>query len=88
MENTKNDWLLDSLNINRGWQNNQPYTGNIKFRNGVKMEFTLLLDTEKCGKIIHILQDELTASAQRLGEMMVQSMPIAIQEKSESSNTP
>lgn len=77
---TPNDWILQEMHINRGWNSEGTYSGNVKFKNGVKMEFALLLDNAKCEKMIAILRDELVTSAAKLGDMMIKSMPIALPE--------
>lgn len=77
MEN--NNWILQDLSIRQDWNKKQLYTGNVKFQNGVKMELSLLLDNAKCAKMIALLQEEIVANAVNLGEMLVKSMPIAIE---------
>jgi hypothetical protein len=81
MENEK-EWLLESLSIYRTYGQTGIYNGSVKFRNGVSMEMSLLLDAEKCSKMVTILQDQIVESATKLGTMMVKSMPIQISEKS------
>lgn len=76
--------MLQSLSICQSWQKDEPYTGTVKFKNGVKMEFSLMLNTAKCKRIMEILKDELTESAKTLGDMMVKSMPVAISETTET----
>lgn len=72
------DWILESLNINQHWQKRGLYTGNVKFKNGVKMELALLLDNEKCVKMIAMLQEEIVASAVNLSDLLMKSMPVQI----------
>jgi hypothetical protein len=76
MENK--DWILEQLNINQDWQKRGLYTGNVKFKNGVKMELALLLDNEKCVKMIAMLQEEIVASAVNLSDLLMKSMPVQI----------
>jgi chemotaxis protein CheY-P-specific phosphatase CheC len=82
MEN--NNWILKELNIRQDWSKKGQYAGNVTFQNGIKMEFSLLLDTEKCAKMITILKEEIVASAMNLGDMMVKSMPLAVEAPKES----
>jgi hypothetical protein len=84
MENT-NNWILQELNIRQDWNKKTQYTGSVKFQNGIKMEFSLLLDSGKCAKMIEILKDEIVNSASQLGDMMVKSMPIALPESSSTT---
>jgi hypothetical protein len=84
MKNANDNWLLQELHIHKSWNGKGTFDGNVKFQNGVKMEFSLLLDHEKCSKMIAILKDELVASAVNLGDMMVKSLPVALPVSAES----
>lgn len=77
MENS--DWVLIDLNIHQDWNSKSMYTGNVKFRNGVKMELALKLTPEKCARMVALLQEEIVESAVNLGDMLVKSMPLAIE---------
>lgn len=81
----QNDWILKDLSIRQSWNKPGVYTGNVTFTNGVKMELALLLDNEKCGRMLSILQEEIVASAVNLGDMLIKSMPIAIEAPKESA---
>lgn len=83
MENLQNDWKLKSLSIHQSWQKDAPYAGTINFTNGIKMEFALNLNSEKCAKLISILKDEVVESAKELSDLMVNSMPIALKQPEE-----
>lgn len=74
----KTNWILEHLTIIQDWSKSGFYKGNIKFKNDVKMEFTLNLDQEKCSRLISIIQDEIIESAKKLGDLMVKSMPVAL----------
>lgn len=84
MEDT-NDWTLETLNIIQNWQKKGFYNGSVKFKNGVKMELALILDNEKCVKMISLLQEEIMASALKLGDMLAKSMPIQIPQSTTES---
>jgi hypothetical protein len=78
MEKSNDNWTLSHLTITQDWAKPSIFNGNIKFKNGVKMEMALMLDDEKCRKLMSILRDEVIESANTLGDMMVKSMPQAI----------
>lgn len=84
---TKNEWLLESLNINQDWQKQGHYCGSAKFKNGIKMEMTLRLDSEAAAKMIALLQPEIVKSATQLGELIVKSMPLQIESSITGSET-
>lgn len=86
MENTANEWVLESLTINQDWNKRGWYTGNCKFKNGIRMELALKLDNESCIKMIQLLQAEIEASAKNLGQMLVNSMPLQIESADASQN--
>lgn len=73
------DWILKELTIRQDWNQKNLYAGSVKFQNGIKMEMSLLMDNDKCVKMISILKDEIVANAVNLGEMLVKSMPLAIE---------
>ena len=76
METT--EWILESLSISQDWNKKGHYRGNVKFKNGVTMEFSMLLDSAKCAKMISMLQEEIQESAAKLGDLMIKSMPIQL----------
>jgi hypothetical protein len=77
MENK--DWVLKDLTIRQDWNKKGFYTGNVSFQNGVKMELALMLDNDKCAKMIAMLQEEIVSTAVNLGDLLVKSMPIQIE---------
>ena len=83
MENTQY-WILESLNINQDWQTKGHYCGNIKFKNGIKMDMTLRIGNDAAVKMIAILQEEIQKSAAHLSETLSKSMPIAIEAPKET----
>lgn len=72
------NWILGSLSIHQDWQKPNVYKGSVNFKNNIKLEFNMLLDSEKCAKIIAILRDEIIESAKVVGDQLVKSMPTAI----------
>lgn len=78
--NENKDWMLQQLSINQNWQKKGCYEGNITFQNGVKMQFSMVLDQAKCTRLIEVLREEITESAKNLGQAMINSMPIQISE--------
>lgn len=82
--NDQEQWLMQSLSIYKSYVKDQPYEGNVTFQNGVKMQFSLKLDAQKCSKIISILKDEITDSARDLGDMMMKSMPVALPQSTDT----
>jgi hypothetical protein len=78
-----NDWILEHLSIMQNWTKNGFYTGNVKFKNGVKMELSIRLDSDKAAKMIAILQEEIVASAVELSSKLMKSMPVQLPASSE-----
>ncbi len=75
-----NNWILKDMSIRQDWNKKGLYVGNVSFTNGVEMQMSLALDNLKCGKMIAILQSEIVESATNLGQMLVKSMPLAIEQ--------
>jgi hypothetical protein len=82
MEN--GNWILKDLTIRQDWNKKGLYTGNVSFQNGVKMELALMLDNEKCAKMIAMLQEEIVSTAVNLGDLLVKSMPVQIEAPKET----
>jgi len=76
----KEEWELESLNINRNWYGNKDhyYIGSVKFKNGVKLEVSLKLDHIAATKMINLVREELEQSAKDLSNLIMKSMPTAI----------
>lgn len=72
------NWILGSLNISQDWQKPGIYRGSINFKNNIKLDFNMLLDADKCAKIIAILRDEIIESAKTVGDQLIKSMPTAL----------
>lgn len=83
METINEGWRLQSLNINYqtyGAEKGQ-YTGAACFTNGVKMNVNFMLDQDKCNKFLALIQDEIQNHAANLGNMLVSSLPLKIENK-------
>lgn len=83
MENTSDQWILSNLSIRQDWTKPDLYVGECKFKNGVKIELAIILDSTKCKKMIEILQEEIVASARDLASKLMNSMPLAIESQNE-----
>jgi chemotaxis protein CheY-P-specific phosphatase CheC len=84
----QNDWILKDLDIRQDWNKKGLYTGNVTFTNGVKMQMSLLLDNDKCTKMVALLKDEIIENAQNLGDMLIKSMPLALNATPEEQPKP
>lgn len=69
------NWILSQLIITQDWQKPGFYKGTIQFKNNIKMEITMFLDTEKCARIMAIISDEIVDSAKVVSESLIKSMP-------------
>lgn len=85
MENQ--NWILQELHINQDWSKPGMYTGNVKFKNGVKMELALMMNNEKCVKMIALLQEEIVNSAVNLSDILMKSMPKVIEAPKETTES-
>lgn len=83
--NESNDWMLESLTISKSWQHQQHYQGNVTFKNGVKMQMSLVLDNAAAVKMISLLQGEIVESAKNLGDLLAKSMPIMLTESDQAN---
>jgi hypothetical protein len=72
------NWILGSLNIHQDWQKPNVYKGSVNFKNNIKLEFNMLLDSEKCARIMAIISEEIVESAKTMSQAMINSMPIAL----------
>ena len=80
MENTQQEgWMLENLHIHKNYYKSGYFEGNVTFKNGLKMQFSLALTHEKCARMVSILNEEIVESAKNLGAQMIAAMPIAIE---------
>jgi len=79
MINEEKGWVLSYLNIQPNYSCKGQFKGQIKFQNGMSMEFNMTLDDVKCRKMVALLRDEVEQSAKELGNLMISSMPSQIE---------
>jgi hypothetical protein len=74
--NNEQGWKLQSLTIEfQDWgEHVGKYLGRIKFKNSIKETFDFNIPPEKMEKYLNLIKDEVTESAARLGERILQSM--------------
>lgn len=81
----ENEWILQHVSISQDWNKKDHYKGTVKFQNGVQMEFSMLLDQQKCTRMLQLIREEIQESAAKLGDLMIKSMPIQLPAAPEQS---
>lgn len=81
-----NDWRLKSLSISfQEWgEYKGKYIGKIQFGNSQQEAFSFNIPEEKANQFLALIRDNIVASAHKLGERVLQSIPAIEAPKSSS----